>query len=237
MADSAAALLVGPTRGWRDQYAMRSQPSGGAMMVVDPAVQDTATNMDLKVRQLIQHAQQQQQNGVRGNIANVAPISRQGGPVGDGKSTAANGIGKWMDGIFARPTANNSNNYNMDPSSYARDVEFNTTTDGTRLVSNPNSNNSLLTSLFDSQSTTVENANERRIRWLKWVAQNRYFIAVATGIIVIILLIMLNPPFVQKRSKNKLYRSTPDRRKIFFLGGIAMITTLVVPMFMDRPKK
>lgn len=244
MADSSGgAFMIGvANRGWRpngnaNPYAIRSQPGGNAMVVgVDPAVQDAATNMDLKVQQLIQHAQQQQ-NGTR---ANMAPMYRQGGPVGtaaakDGKPTTGNGIGKWIDNLFSRRTA--MGDVDNSAVSYHRTDSITGGMDGSQRMSTVNSNNGYISSLSEAHSSSAEDMGEQRIRWLKRIVQNRYFIAVATGIIVIILLTMLNPPFVQKRSKNKLYRSTQDGRKIFILGGIAMVTTLVVPMFLDRPKK
>ena len=86
-------------------------------------------------------------------------------------------------------------------------------------------------------STTTE--DERRSQWLHALVRNRFFIATLTGIIVVFLLMMINPPFVQKRAKSKLYRAGPDVGKLLLYGGIGSLLVLTLPPLLDarRPRR
>lgn len=78
--------------------------------------------------------------------------------------------------------------------------------------------------------------NEKRAAWLQTLAKNRFVLAALTGITVILILSIINPPFIRHRSTNKLYRTGPDVRKLLLYGGIASSIVIIAPYLLDQRK-
>lgn len=82
----------------------------------------------------------------------------------------------------------------------------------------------------------LEEKYKNQTSFMKRLARNRIVIAIACGVIVAVILTMLNPPFVQKRAKSKLYRAGPDATKLLLLGGLSAAAVLFVPMMLQQRK-
>jgi len=66
------------------------------------------------------------------------------------------------------------------------------------------------------------------------IFENPFFIAICAGLVTMMILILLNPPFIQKKVDNPIHKSSPDLVKILIYSLIAAATVYVLPILMYR---
>lgn len=79
--------------------------------------------------------------------------------------------------------------------------------------------------------------NEKKNQWFKKVIENPAFIAFCAGLVVLIVLVALNPPFVQKRVDNPIHKGSPDLVKALIYSIIIAGGVYVLPLLVDKITK
>lgn len=74
----------------------------------------------------------------------------------------------------------------------------------------------------------------KKIMWSKNMLENPLFVAFATGLIVFLIFIAINPPLVQKKIDNPLHRSSPDLVKVFLYSLGVSGAVFALPFIMSK---
>lgn len=206
------------TQAWAEALGRQSVlASPVPLAVAQPTFEAQTTGMDLKVRQLLERAQQQQQQpSVLQQGTGYRPdMSRR---VVGGTTAPA------LAAVVPMPAAA-SGGGGEGPS--FRQAPYDASTDAARL-------RMMGMDMNDDTGSHQGMHDDRRMKLLQSIARNRIFLSAITGVIVVFILMMINPPFIQKRTKNRLYRSGPDVGKLLLYGGVASGIVLVVPLLIQH---
>ena len=95
------------------------------------------------------------------------------------------------------------------------------------------------TNTINSTTTTTTNGtsapvSEKKKLWLDQIVRNPLFIAIITGLVVMLILVILSPPFVKKKVNNPIYRQTVDPIKILVWGAIAGGAVYLLPFIQTK---
>ena len=66
------------------------------------------------------------------------------------------------------------------------------------------------------------------------VIGNPMFVSLCTGLVVLVVLVLLNPPFVQKRMENPIHRASPDLIKASVYSIVVAVMVYVIPILASK---
>jgi hypothetical protein len=87
-----------------------------------------------------------------------------------------------------------------------------------------------------TSNSCTTNAYDKKDRWVRSTLQSPLLIALLGGIVIMILLAAIRPPFVRKRSDNPIHRPSADPSKIVLIGLISAGFILIIPMIQTKMK-
>jgi hypothetical protein len=96
-----------------------------------------------------------------------------------------------------------------------------------RMKSEANKQTNVIDQYGSSQST-------RGFRCNRDLFYSPIFIAICTGLVAIMLMVLLNPPFVQGRVDNPIYKATTKPWKILLVGALTAIAVYILPILHRR---